>query len=271
MKKQIKTLLSLCLFLVAIVSCKAPENVVYLQDLDPSKPEEIQAVRYLSIKPGDKLQVHVHSRDEKISSLFNVRVGGSAGIGSMGSGMNTTIDLYAYTVDADGYIDFPVIGKVHVAGLSRQQAANYIKDILVSENLVKDPYVACSFTTAIFYVLGEINGRGSYPLAKDAITILEAIATAGDLPLSADRTNIQVLREVNGQLHTFEVDITQAKSVLSSPVYYIQPDDIIYVKPTKKTQYETTALGNAVRTPNFWLGLTGTLLSLGLTIYNLIK
>lgn len=272
--KKFKLFLMACLSIAAISSCKAPEDVLYLQDLTVNKPQTIQAPRYLSIKPGDKLQINVHSRDEKISDLFNVRTrngGYSGGYGGNGSVQNTTIDLYAYTVNESGDISFPVIGNVHVAGLSRQEVADHIRDILIEENLVKDPYVSCSFTTAYFYTLGEIGSKGRVILPKDAITIIEAIASAGDIPLTGDRTNIQVLRELNGTLYTFEIDLTKAESVVNSPVYYIQPDDIIYVKPTEKRQYETTVLGNSVRTPSFWIGLVSSVLSLGVAIYAILK
>lgn len=271
--KQIKFLLLACLSLLAIASCKAPQDIIYLQDLTPATPQTVQSVHYLAIKSGDKLQINVHSRDEKISSLFNVRIssGGYNSNNNTQNGMNSTVDLYAYTVDADGCIDFPVIGKVHVAGLSRQEAAYKIRDILVEQNLIKDPYVSCSFTTAYFYALGEFNSRGRISLPKDAITIIEAVASAGDVTITGSHSDIQVLREINGKLCTFEVDLTNAGSIVKSPIYYIQPDDIIYARPNEKKMYETTALGNSVRTPSFWIGLVSSLLSLGVAIYAIAK
>lgn len=271
--KKLKTLLMLCIMAYAVTSCKSPDDVVYLQDLTPSSPMPIQATQYITIQTGDKLLINVHSRDENISALFNIRGNNNTGMnyGAAGTQNSNTLDLSAYTVDADGNINFPVLGTIHVSGFTRQQVADYIRDILIDENLVKDPYVTCAFANSYFYVLGEISGRGRVLLQKDAISIIEAIATAGDLSLYGSRTDIQVMRVVNGQLRTYEVDLTDAHQIVTSPVYYIQPNDIIYVRPIEKRQFETTALGNSVRTPSFWLGIAGTVLSLGLTIYSIFK
>lgn len=271
--KKFKTLLMLCILALPVASCKTPDDVVYLQDLTPTSPLPVQATQYITIQPGDKLLINVHSRDENISALFNIRGANNSGMNyNAGNSQNSnTLDLSAYTVDADGNINFPVLGAIHVGGFTRQQVADYIRDILVDENLVKDPYVTCAFSNSYIYVMGEIGGHGRILLQKDAVSIIEAIATAGDLTLYGSRTDIQVMRVINGQLRTYEIDLTDASNIIKSPVYYVQPNDIIYVRPITKRQYETTALGNSVRTPSFWLGIAGTVLSLGITIYSLIK
>ena len=270
--KKIKSLLMLGLLFLAVTSCITPTDVIYLQDLTQDQPQAIPPVQLITIKPEDKLYINVHCRDENIASLFNVRGHGAygysrGGYGGYGTGAST--DLHTYVVDQRGDIEFPVVGKIHVGGLTRQQAADAVKERLIEENLVKDPYVNCSMATAYFYTLGEIGGRGQVQIPKDAFTIIEAIAQCGDLDLQGLRTNVRVFREVNGQLRTYEVDLTSSASIFNSPVYYIQPNDIIYVEPTKKRQYETTALGNSVRTPSFWMSTTSTVISLFLTIYTL--
>lgn len=269
--KKIKSFLMICLAAVAITSCKAPENVVYLQDLAPSTCIPVQQVSLVTVKPTDKLVINVNSRDETIAALFNIRnmsyLGGGSGSGSG----NTQQDLTAYTVDSNGNINFPVVGPIHVAGLTRQGVADYVRQVLVEQNLIKDPYVTCAFANFGFYAIGEVGHPGRNYIIKDEINILEALATAGDLTFTGDRTNIQILRQVDGNLFTYEIDLTKAESVINSPVFYIQPEDIIYVQPTKKKQFESTTLGNSVRTPNFWISLTSSLLSLGVAIYAVVK
>lgn len=259
--------LMLGIIALAAASCSAPKDIVYFQDLTPEAPKLIPEVEFAKIKPEDKLLINVHCRDENISKLFNVLGHGSYGGGYRTGGTNSiSLDMHTYNVDADGNIDFPVVGIIHVGGLSRQEIADHIRDVLVEQNLVKDPYVSCSLASSYFYTMGEIGGK-QIMMPKDAVTIIEAIAQAGDLNMQGVRTNVQVLREVNGKLHTYSVDLTSAESLLGSPAYYIQPNDIIYVQPNKKRLYSTTALGNSVRTPSFWMGTLSTVLSLGLTIY----
>lgn len=268
--KKFKSFLMICLTLMAISSCKAPENVVYLQDLEPGTAVQVQQLSLVTVKPTDKLVINVNSRDETIAALFNIR-NMSMRTGGGGNDGNTQQDLTAYTVDADGYINFPVVGKIHVEGLTRQGVADHIREVLEEENLIKDPYVTCAFANFGFYAMGEVAHPGRNYIIKDEINILEALATAGDLTFSGDRTNIQILRQKDGKLYTYEVDLTNAKSVINSPVFYIQPEDIIYVHPNKKTQYEATVLGNSTRTPSFWLGLVSSILSLGVGLYAIVK
>jgi len=268
MKKSIYYLL-MCLLGVAITSCKAPEDIIYFQDLTTDHPIDIPEVQYIRAKHEDKLLINVHCRDQNIAKLFNVMghgyYGGGGYYGRTGS-MGASTDLHTYNVDINGNIEFPVVGTIHVGGLTRQEIANRVRDILIEENLVKDPYVSCSFANDYFYTLGEL-GSNIVQIPKDAYTIIEAVAQAGDLSLSAERRKIRVIREVNGQLRNYEVDFTSAESVINSPVYYVQQNDIIYAEMNEKKQYTTTLYGNTLRMPTFWMSLVGSLLSLGLTIY----
>lgn len=266
--KKIKLLFMFGLLALTLVSCLAPTDVVYVQDLTPTEPKLIPPAQYVHVKPEDKLYINVHCRDENIASLFNVRghsYYGGGGYSRYGGGS----DLHTYSVDQNGDIDFPVVGKIHVEGLTRQEVAYHVRDVLIKENLVRDPYVSCSFATAYYYCMGELSHKGQVQINKDAFTIIEAIAEAGDISLQGVRTNVQVIREEDGLLRTYEVDMTNAEAIVNSPVYYIQPGDVIYVQPNKKRQYETTALGNSVRTPSFWMGLVSSVISLSLTIYAL--
>lgn len=266
--KKIKLFSMFAIMAMTLVSCLAPTDVVYVQDLTPTEPKVIPPTQYVRVKPEDKLYINVHCRDENIAKLFNVRGHGYYGGGGYGGYVGGS-DLHTYNVDANGDISFPVVGKIHVEGMTRQEVADHVRDILIKENLVRDPYVSCSLATAYFYCLGDLSHKGQVQINKDAFTIIEAIAQAGDISLQGVRTNIQVIREEEGLLRTYEVDMTNAEAIVNSPVYYIQPGDIIYVQPNKKQQYQTTALGNSVRTPSFWMGLTSSVISLGLTIYTL--
>jgi len=269
MKKQL-ILLLLSVLAIAITSCKTPQNVVYLQDLTPEHPVAEPTVDYIKIKSRDKLRINVHCRDEAIANLFNVN-SRSMGYGNSnyGGSSGSSLDLYSYNVDEDGNIDFPVVGKIQVKGLTRQQAADRIREILVEQNLIKDPYISVAFATSYFYTIGEFGTSGQKQITKDAFTIIEALAQSGDIAITGERENVQVIREVNGQLQTYVMDFTSAEALTSSPAYYIQPGDIIYALPNKNKIFETTAIGKSVRTPAFWMSTISTVISLSLTIYAL--
>jgi len=265
--KNYLVLLMLCISGIAITSCSPPKDIIYFQDLTTDHPMDIPEVQYVRAKHEDKLLINVHCRDEKIAKLFNVMGHGYYGGGGYGrTGFGVSTDLHTYNVDQNGNIEFPVVGTIHVGGLTRQEIADRVRDILIEENLVKDPYVSCSFANDYFYTLGEV-GSSIVQIPKDAYTIIEAVAQAGDLTLSAERKKIRVIREENGQLRNYEVDFTSAESVVNSPVYYVQQNDIIYVEMNEKKQHETTLYGNTIRKPTFWMSLISSVLSLGLTIY----
>lgn len=270
MKKYL-FLLMLCLSGIAITSCSPPQDIIYFQDLTVNHPIDLPEIQYIRAKHEDKLLINVHCRDEKIAKLFNVMGhgyygGGGYGTRGGGAGIGVSTDLHTYNVDANGDIEFPVVGTIHVGGLTRQEIADRVRSILIEENLVKDPYVSCSFANDYFYTLGE-TGTNIVQIPKDAYTIIEAVAQSGDLTLNAERRKIRVIREVNRQLRNYEVDFTSAESVINSPVYYIQQGDIIYAEMDEKKQYSTTLYGNTVRKPTFWMSLISSVLTFGLTIY----
>lgn len=269
--KNYLILMMLCLASLAITSCKPPQDVIYFQDLTATHPIDLPEIQYVKAKHEDKLLINVHCRDEKIAQLFNVMGhgyygGGGGGYSRGGGGMGVSTDLHTYNVDINGNIEFPVVGTIHVGGLTRQEIANRVRDILIEENLVKDPYVSCSFANDYFYTLGEL-GSSIVQIPKDAYSIIEAVAQSGDLTINAERRKIRVIREVNGQLRNYEVDFTSAESVVNSPVYYVQQGDIIYAEMDIKTQYNTTLYGNTVRKPTFWMSLISSILTFSLTIY----
>lgn len=172
-----------------------------------------------------------------------------------------------YTVDSAGDINFPVIGKLHIAGMTREQVANYVAEQLVGKDLVKDPIVTVEFANTGISVIGEVSAPGRYEFNKDHLTIIDAIAMAGDLTISGMRENILVLRNVgDGKQEAYRVNLLDAQSLASSPVFYLQQDDVIYVEPNDKKKRETTPNGNTPYTPSFWVSMG----SVGLTVATLI-
>ncbi len=236
----------------------------------------VQAERQLDIrvKPEDKLSIVVNTQDPALSALFNLlqvqnRLGGTTSttksVGSASGGGNGQVAYY--TVDSAGDINFPVIGKLHIAGMTREQVANYVAEQLVGKDLVKDPIVTVEFANTGISVIGEVSAPGRYEFNKDHLTIIDAIAMAGDLTISGMRENILVLRNVGGgKQEAYRVNLLDAQSLASSPVFYLQQDDVIYVEPNDKKKRETTPNGNTPYTPSFWVSMG----SFGLTVATLI-
>lgn len=248
-----KKILFMLFALVLMASCSTQKKVVYFQDLKNGGTVEAAMPQEIKIKPGDKLTVHVNSKDEELVAPFNLR--------RSQANMTSQADL-AYTVDKDGNIEFPYLGSIMVQGMTRDEVAKYIKQELLDRKMVQDPTVIVDFNNLQISVLGEVNSPGKYEIEKDKYTIIDAISSAGDLKITGKRDCIMVLREENGIQKSYTVDLNNAAQLYSSPVYYLQQNDIVYVEPNKKAAGQATINDNTLRSTSFWFSTVSLLLTL---------
>lgn len=260
----------------AAVSCSAPSHITYFQDLRPGESEQhVIAGSEIKVRPGDKLSIIVNSRDPQLSQLFNLpyvtqQIGRVSASGSSGSSSPTTTSsqgISGYTVDENGMIDFPILGKLEIAGKTREEIAAFIKNELLVKDLVKDPIVTVEYMNLCISVLGEVASPGRYSIDRDKITVLDAISMAGDLTIYGKRNKILVLREENGKQHVYNVDLCSAEQLYTSPVYYLRQNDVIYVEPNNVRARQSTVNGNNVRSTSFWLSLASFLTTIGVLIF----
>lgn len=252
-----------------LTSCKTPQNITYFQDLTEGQSLQPQSVYDIRVRPEDKLSIIVSTQDPQLSSLFNLVQTQTRLTGNTSSSANIyTSDARVsyYTVDTMGDINFPVLGKLHIAGMKRADVAEFIERRLIAEDLVKQPVVTVEFINTGVAVLGEVAKPGRYEFNKDRLTVVEALSLAGDLKNTGQRENVMVIRDNNGKKETYVIDLTNAQELVKSPAYYLQQEDVIYVEPNDKAKRETTSAGNSPFTPSFWLSVG----SLGITVATLI-
>ncbi|MDE5881932.1 MAG: polysaccharide biosynthesis/export family protein [Muribaculaceae bacterium] len=263
----------LVLFLAVVASsCTTPKNVGYFQGSENAGLYEIAVVENKAIKvePFDKLSIIVTCKDPALAQMFNLLVftnstaqrsgyNGTADIKDYSIGYNDGIN--GFTVSADGTIDYPILGKIKVEGMTRDEVAAFIKGEIVGRGLIKDPVVTVEFLNIGVSLLGEVNSPGRYDLNADVITITEAISLARDLTIQGNRQNIKVLRKEGNNIRTYVVDITDTKNLLSSPAYYLKQGDVVYVEPNDIRKRQTTANGNSVTNVSFWISVASLLTS----------
>lgn len=211
----------LCSIVITLSSCANKKDLVYFQD-------DVQSTslyeNYVpTIQTNDMLAITVSAADLKATDAFNQQ---SAYIAQSNNPQSIYKNLY--TVSEKGTIDFPVIGTIQLAGKTRNEAIHYIKTLL--DDYIVDPGVNIHFTNFRISVIGEVQNPGSFTLPNERITLLEALAMAGDLTIQGKRKNIKVIRETNGQKQTYTIDLT-SKDALNSPVYYLAQNDVVYVEP----------------------------------------
>ena len=275
MKKYTLVLCSLLLSVMSagvLSSCGTSKDVVYFQDLKPGESEiTIPEVQAITVQPEDKISIIVNSRDPQLTDLFNLpyvsrQLGQSLKTGGVSAG--TSQGVSGYTVDAEGNIDFPVLGKIQVAGMKREEIAEHIKNELITKNLVKDPVVTVEFMNLCVSVMGEVNNPGRFAIDRDRLTILDALSMAGDLTIYGNRQKVLVLRQENGQQRVYGVNLTSGEHVYTSPAYYLQQNDVVYVEPNEVRSRQSTVNGNNVRSTSFWISLASLLTSVAILIFN---
>ena len=248
-----------CLLTVIVLSsCASRQDTIYLQDMFEMQEYPVAQKYEAVIQRDDKISIKVNSKNPVLAYAFNIPgSGGSYNVGVDGtvSGSSGTTDKDAgYVVDVNGEIDFPILGKLHVEGLTRNQLTDLIKRRLIEEELLKDPIVVVEFLNFKFSVLGEVGGVGTYEMKGNRITLLEAIAMAGDLTDNARIDRVAVIREFGNKRRIIYNDL-RSKDIFLSPAYYLQQNDIVYVEPNgRKARQEnrekysmwTTFLSSAV-------------------------
>lgn len=259
----------LVLFTLALWSCSTPKEISYFQDLESVEGQRIGGAKGITVRPKDKISIIVNCKSPELTALFNLpyvtqRLGENSR-STISSGYSQGY-ISGYTVDDRGCVDFPVLGEVHVAGMTREEIASEIKRELRERGQATDAVVTVDFMNLYYQVLGEVARPGRYAIDKDALTILDAIGAAGDLTIYGRRDRVKVLRDEGGRMRTYEVDLCSASDLIASPVYYVRQNDVIYVDPNDVRARQSTVNGNNVRSTSFWISLTSLAASVTNTI-----
>ena len=215
------------LLAAVLCSCGTSRGSSYLADMRGDSTFIAAETSEIRLQPFDKISIVVSCRDAKLSALFNLPavsqgVAGADTIGVQG--------FSQYTIDRNGNIDFPVLGTLNVAGLTRADLCRDIKRRLAEGRLLDDCVVTAEFCNLALSVLGEVRSPGRYAITRDCVTIFDAIGLAGDLTRNADRRHVTVVRREGGRQVAYEIDMTSAAGVYASPAYYLRQNDVVYVK-----------------------------------------
>jgi len=238
-----------------------------MQDAGHGLRAEIPAAAQIAAMPGDKVSIIVNSKDPELADMFNLPVLTHRVGQPMNGAYSQNQQVSSYTVDSRGDIDFPVLGKLRVGGMRREQIAAAVKDSLVAKDLVKDAVVTVEFMNMGVSVTGEVNRPGRFSIDRDCITLLDAISMAGDLTVYGKRDNVLVIRREGGAETCYRVDLRDAGSLLTSPVYYLRQNDQVYVEPNEVKARQSMVNGNNVLSASFWLSLASVLATVGVLIF----
>ena len=226
-------MLSLCCGVI-LSSCVTARNLNYMQQSGGNIASYVDSLSFndYKLKNGDYLYIRVYSIDENLTEILN----GSAIVGNNTQatrlGESPVTDLYTYLIDQQGNIDFPLAGKIHLAGKTVREANGEIEKKLV--NVLSEYSIDIQIVRKYFSVIGEGNS-GRFAITKEKMTIFEALAMTGDLGQYSDRGNVQLIREIDGKTIIKSFDL-RSVDIINSEFYYIEPNDILYV-PTLRQQF----------------------------------
>ena len=262
--KMMKNLIYYLILLLTMFSCKPKENMVYMEKEKAIAETEInQAVFYgTHIQSGDLLDIKVTAFDENAVRPFNLySMNNSTSTGQV-NGQTAQLAPQGYLVDNEGFIYFPVLGKLYIKGMTLAQLRADLEKRLLA--YLTDPLVSIKQLNFNITVLGEVKKPGQYTNPSDKITVLQALGLAGDMTDYGNRTNVKLIREIDGVSKTFTIDFTN-KNITNSPYYYMQQNDVLYIEPDlikKKTANIDPNRNLAFQIGGIALGVASILISL---------
>ena len=243
--KKLKFLSTLAVIMAACMlstSCVSRKKLVYFQGADElyTKAQKIQQQYEMRLKPADQILVKITCPDKELLEVFSQDVTmGSGGVTS-NTGSGSLGNSYGYTISTEGNVVLPAIGKINVGNMTCDEAARKIEEKVKELNLIKDPEVTVRLMNARVTVIGAANQSTVVSLSSERNTIVDVLASCGDLSEMSKRQNIKLFREVNGERVMYDVDLTKV-DVFNSPAFYVQQNDMIYVEPNKSLGVKSSA------------------------------
>lgn len=247
-------------------SCASSKKVAYFQNAVDGVVAQSEGLYDAKIMPKDILTITVSTTNPEAATPFNLTVSNTLNsTGQMYSGSGV---LQTYLVDNDGEIDYPVIGTIKVAGLTKNECQELVKSkikaFLAEE---ENPIVTVRMSSYRVTIIGEVRSPGVIPVGTEKMSILEALASAGDLTIYGKRDNVMLIREeANGQKTIHRLNLNDA-NIISSPYYYLQQNDIVYVEPNG-VQTKNSAIGSST---TIWFSFVGIVTSVASLLVNILR
>ena len=249
-----------------LASCATNKRAAYIQQVQTDIPTAIEQDYQIRIKPLDRLTVTLNSKDPELAAPFNAASSYNSlnGLSSYSSSSNGNLQIL--TVDKEGKIQLPIIGEIDCDGLTRNELAKKIENTIRENGMVHDPIVIIQFADVKFSVLGEVARPGQFSITKDRISLFDALAMAGDLTIYGQRENVALIREENGMrtVHYFDL---KNPDILTSPYFYLQQDDVVYVTPNK---YKAQA-GEINQNRSFYISLVSVAVSVATLLVTITR
>jgi len=260
-------------FLIAVVavcltfgSCGSSKHIAYFQNADSISLAASKGLFDARIMPKDLLTITVSATDPKAAMPFNLSVSNT--LNSKGQLYSGSGSLQTYLVDNEGYINFPVVGQIYVGGLTKRECESRIREkILPYMASTENPIVTVKMASFKVTVAGEVKSPGVFNVDQEKISVIEALARAGDLTIYGKRENVLLIREdATGEKSIHRINLNDA-NIINSPYFYLQQNDYLYVEPNK-VQAQNSAIGSSV---TIWFSVLSVVTSVASLVVNVLR
>ena len=277
--KKLSLLALMAAAVLCLSSCVSSKKIIYFQGADSiySEAQDILQKYEMRLKPADQVLIKVTCDNPELLEVFSLDVTMGAGGGGRGtssyysnSATGTMGSAYGYTVDNEGFLDLPALGKVQVANMTVEEAGKTIEKVIVARNLIKEPDVTVRLLNARVSVLGAVKSPKVVGLTSERNTILDVLAQCADVSDQALRQNVTLFRENNGKREMYHLDLTSA-NIFTSPAFYVQQNDLIYIEPNKSQNVKSSAFSTFLGVGGSVISALASVTALAISIVNLTK
>ena len=250
-----------------LASCSTPKNITYFPNVKDGETVTITNAKGIVLKPTDKLSIIVNTKSVELNNVLNMPVTAQVIGYQEQQALTQSRGTSGYTIDPDGNIDFPIIGVVKAAGLTRSELATHLKQTLEEKNVAKDAVVTIEYLNLGFSVMGDVEKPGFYQFDNDKVNLLQGLSMASDMKITGKRQNVKVIRTNGEQQQIYIVDLLDHQALMASPAFYLQQNDIVYVEPNSYQKRQATANASEITKASFWLSAISVLTTVAVLVF----
>lgn len=259
-------LMTVCTALM-LAACTTPKNITYFPDAVNGEVFELPSNKGIILQPADRISIIVNTKSVELNNMLNMPVTSQIIGYQEQQTFNMSQGTSGYTIDPEGNIEFPLVGKVKAAGMTRSELAEYLKQTLHEQHAATDAVVTVEYLNLGFSVMGEVSKPGFYQFDSDKVNLLQGLSKAGDMKITGKRKNVKVIRTIGDKQETYIVDLQNQKELAASPAFYLQQNDVIYVEPNNYQKRQSAANANEITKASFWLSAISVLTTVSVLIF----
>ena len=250
-----------------LASCTTPKTVSYFPNWADGETLTLPDTRGIVLKPADKLSIVVNTKSAELNNVLNMPVTSQIIGYSEIQSINQSRGTSGYTIDPEGYIDFPLVGKVKAAGMTRSELAVHLKKTLEETNVATDAVVTIEYLNLGFSVTGDVFKPGFFEFNTDRLNVLQALSMAGDMNITGNRQQVKVIRTDGDKQHVYVLNLQDPQATMTSPGFYLQQNDVVYVDPNGYKKRQATANASEITKASFWLSAISVLTTVAVLVF----